>query len=150
MYKGFVSILFSMVFSTVIISATYAEGDLASYEPKSPAEAEIKKCLMDFENAIKNEDLDGVMACFHENVKYQTARSGWASKKELPKNYEWFWAERYTIKFGTPDITINGNEAVVRIPTEWESNNGAGLTLNIYTLVREGDSWLIIKRTRQR
>jgi hypothetical protein len=151
MYKGLFSFLIGVMFSVFVVNGASAEEDLASYEPKSPAEAEIKECMLDFLEAYNGRDLDRCLAHVHENAKYQkSGPNSWVSKKDLPRMWGGLWSQGLHIGYGTPEITIDEDQAVIKLPTPYDlPGMGQGVTLNTYTLVREGDSWLIIERERK-
>ena len=129
-------------------------GNLATYEPKSTAEAGVKRTLVDFENSYNAKDLEGCLGCFHKNAQYQITATGrgMTSLEYLSQYWKDLWST-YDIhlRYGAPDIEIEGEQAVVEIDahtTLMGSNSvtRAATTRNTYTMVRERDKWLIIKR----
>jgi hypothetical protein len=142
--------LLFLVSLLVFLISCAAGGRLETYEPKSPAEAEIKKSLIDFEDAYNSRDLNRCLSHAHENISYETTSGSWASKEELPDTLEWEWGIGVRIQYTTPDIALDEKQAVVKISSPWESNMGqSGFTQNTYTMVLEGDRWLTIKRERR-
>jgi ketosteroid isomerase-like protein len=123
-------------------------GRLYSYKPKSTAESEIIKCLMDYQEAWNREDLAGCLSHFHENAQLQTSSTGtMASKKDYSNLLEWRWGYEQRIQFSIPDITINGDQAVVKIQSNWTARGFSGHSEDEYDMVRVGDRWLIVKYT---
>jgi ketosteroid isomerase-like protein len=123
-----------------------------SYKPKSTAESEITKCLMDYQEAFNREDLAGCLSHFHENAQLQTSSAGtMGSKKDYSNSLEWAWGYEQRIQFLNPYITINGDQAVVKIRSDWTSSvdgrDLSGHRENEYSMVRVGDRWLIMKCT---
>jgi hypothetical protein len=148
MYKELLCLLLGMVFAVFMTSAASADGDLASYEPKSPDEAEIIKVLMVHQDDFNNRDLDGWVSCFHENAKYPDARGGLMPVEDLPGFCRTEWARDYKFTCGIPNIKIDGDKAVVRYTYHWTSNTITGESKMTLNLTRENDKWLIIKGKR--
>ncbi len=151
MYKK-VAFLFWGLFLAVFMfgCVTGGGGRLDSYKPKSTAESEITKCLMDYQEAFNREDLAGCLSHFHENAQLQTSNSGtMGSKKDYPDRLEQQWGWGTRIQFSIPNITVNGDQAVVKIRYNWELTAVpeplAGHNQCEYNMVRVGDRWLIMK-----
>lgn len=92
-------------------------GKLATYEPKSTAEAEIKKSFMDFEDAYNKRDLDRCLSHVHKDIKYEQTGGSWASRENMPQVFESAWRLGTRIRYAAPEIALDGDEAVVKIPT---------------------------------
>jgi ketosteroid isomerase-like protein len=124
-------------------------GRIESYKPKSTAESEITKCLMDLQEAFNREDLAGYLSHLHENAQLQTSPAGtMGSKKDYPDRLEQQWGFDMRTQFLSPDITIDGDQAIVKIQSNWEGREGlTGHSENEYNMVRVGDRWLIKKYT---
>ena len=121
-------------------------GGLKSYKPKSTAESEITKCLMDLQEAFNREDLAGCLSHFHENAQLQTSPSGtMGSKKDYSKRLEELWGFGTRRDYAAPDITIKGDQAVVKMSWTWEMRDVSGNAQGEYDMVHEGDRWLIMK-----
>ena len=145
MYKRMV-VLFWSLFLAVFMLGCVTGGKLDSYKPKSTAESQITKCLIDYEEAFNREDVAGCMSHFHENAQLQTSAAGtMGSKKNYPDRLEQRWGFGGRIQFSIPDITINGEQAVVKIRSDWEWREGSGYDEIEYNMVHVGDRWLIIK-----
>jgi hypothetical protein len=148
MYRVSFSLLFGLIFSMFVIGSAFGGGDLATYEPKSPAEAEIKKTLMNLQETNNKSDIDGCLCLYHENARVQTnSRGSMSAKKDLPKYYKKVWGTHPRVQFGSPEIAVDGERAVVKMKAESTKSCGAiESTANTYTMVREGGTWLIVKQ----
>ena len=147
MYRRLIFV-FSGLFLAVFMlgCVTGGGGKLDSYKPKSTAESEITKCLMDYQEAFNREDLAGCLSHFHENAQVQISHTGtMGSKKGLPDRLEYSWGFGTRIQLSKPDITINGDQAVVKIRSDWEWREGSGYNEIEYNMVHVGDRWLIMK-----
>ena len=138
--------LFWSLFLAVFMLGCVTGGGLDSYKPKSTAESEITKCLMEYQEAFNREDLAGCLSLIHKNAKLQTYRSGkMGSKKDYSNGLEIARDLGTNIQFSRPDITINGDQAVVKIRRNWTANDVIGQSGNEYNMVRVGGRWLIMK-----
>ena len=147
MYRRLIFV-FSGLFLAVFMlgCVTGGGGRIDSYKPKSTAESEITKCLMDYQEAFNREDLAGCLSHFHENAQLQTSNSStMGSKKDYPDRLEQQWGFGMRIQFSNPDITINGGQAVVKIRSNWTFRETPGHSDFEYNMVRVGDRWLIMK-----
>jgi ketosteroid isomerase-like protein len=150
MYRRLVFLFWGLFLAVFMLGCVTG---LDSYKPKSTAESKIIKCLMDYQEAFNREDLAGCLSHFHENAQLQTSSSGtMGSKKDFSDSLEFSWGYEQRIQFSSPDITINGDQAVVKIRSEWTiSVDGPkghpGHSENEYSMVRVGDRWLIMKYT---
>jgi hypothetical protein len=71
-----------------------------------------------------------------------------SSKKDLPKYYKKVWSTYPSVQFGTPEIAVDGEQAVVKLKADSTKSCGAiESTVNTYTMVREGGTWLIVKQS---
>ncbi len=153
MYRRLVFLFWGLFLAVFMLGCvTGGGGRLDSYKPKSTAESEITKCLMDYQEAFNREDLAGCLSHFHENAQLQTSPAGtMGSKKDYSNSLEWAWGYEQRIQFLNPYITINGDQAVVKIRSDWTSSvdgrDLSGHRENEYSMVRVGDRWLIMKCT---
>ncbi len=149
MYKRVVFLFWGLFLAVFALGcATGGGGHLDSYKPKSTAESKITKCLMDLQEAYNREDLTGYLSHIHENAQLQTSPAGtMGSKKDYPDRLEQQWGWGMRIQFSSPDITINGDQALVKIRSDWAGTQGTmtGHSEVEYNMVREGDRWLIMK-----
>ncbi len=145
MYRRLVFLFWGLLLAVFMIGCITG-GGLASYKSKSTAESEIIKSLMDFQEAYNREDLAGCLSVIHENAQLQNSGSGTiGSKNDYGNALETAWGYGVRIQFLSPDITINGDQAVVKIQRNWTANEVSGHVQSEYNMVRVGDRWLIMK-----
>jgi ketosteroid isomerase-like protein len=149
MYRRLVFLFWGLFLAVFMLGYfTGCGGRLDSYKPKSTAESEITKCLMDYQEAFNREDLAGCLSHFHENAQLQTSPSGtMGSKKDYSNFMEWVWGYEQRIQFSSPDIAINGDQAVVKIQRNWTARGFLGHNEDEFNMVRVRDRWLIMKYT---
>ena len=147
MYNKLVFLFWGLFLAIFMLGCvTSGGGGIDSYKPKSTAESKITKCLMNYQEAFNREDLAGVSSNFHENAQIQTSGSGnMVSKKGLPNALETAWGFGVRIQLLNPEITVNGDQAVVKIQRNWTANEITGHSEFEYHMVRVGDRWLIMK-----
>jgi len=133
--------------------ATDTSTRLRDYKPKSAAEAEIKKCLMDYELAFNRHDLEGVLALIHDQAQLQDSlRGAMVSKKEYISTLGWFFSHSSRRWYSFPTLTVKDEQADVKTRFRYlwiDPNNGAenwGSNQETLSMVREGGKWLILKR----
>lgn len=145
MYRRFVFLFWGLFPAVFMLGCvTGGGGMLDNYKPKSTAESEIKKTLMDYEEAFNSEDLSGCLSYFHEDAQVQTSNSGrMRQKKEFSERLKFLWGYSTHIKFKSPDIAINGDEAAVKVRRDWTTYELSGHSEEEYSMVRVGDRWLI-------
>jgi len=133
------TILFLMCVSIAILSCGQ-DTPLAAYEPKSPPEQGLKKTLLEFQEGVKAKDADKVKNLLSENASIMVGRDRQIlSKKEYVEILSERLAENPPISFGKPKMTVNGDNAEVRIyVTRGDSN-----FLVVYDLQYENDKWYI-------
>jgi hypothetical protein len=61
MYERRVALFCGLLLATFMIGCVTGGGTLDSYKPKSTAESEITKCLIDLQEAFNREDVDGYL-----------------------------------------------------------------------------------------
>jgi len=145
MYRRMVFLCWGL-FLAVFMLGCVTSGGLKTYKPKSTAEAEITKSLVDFQEAFNREDLAGCLSHFHENAQLQTSNSGtMGSKKDYSNRLGELWGFGVRRDYAAPDIKVNGDQAVVKISWTWEMRDVTGDAQGEYDMVREGDRWLITK-----
>ena len=147
MYKKVIFLFWGSFLAVFMLGCvTGGGGSLNSYKPKSTAGSQITKCLMDFQEAFNREDLAGCLSHFDENAQVQISHSGtMGSKKDYPERLEYSWGFGTRMQFSNPDITINGDQAAVKIQSNWTGREARGHSEVEYNMVRVGDRWLIIK-----
>ena len=151
MYNRLVFLFWGLFLSVFMVGCvTGSGGSIDSYKPKSTAESGIMKCLMDYQEAFNREDLAGCLSVIDENAQLQTSSSGTiGSKNDYGNALETAWGWGTRIQFSSPDITINGDQAVVKMRRDWayivDGNDVSGYGQVDYNMVRVGDRWLIMK-----
>ena len=116
---------------------------IEEYQVKNEDEKEIIELLTRYTEAFNKGDTEQVIPLFHENGVFVTG----STKETLPREKlaEWDserWSSWGQIKIYNPEITINGNEAKVLAKVIFGNTSFPKL----YTLVKENDEWLIMKR----
>jgi ketosteroid isomerase-like protein len=109
------------------------------YEPKSKDEAEIKKVLVTFDEAVRKKDVQRVALLLHENFKGVIGKQRQSvTKKEYLEHLLKQGAESHFA--GAPQMNISGDKADVKIPvsvgTQWYGTI-------IFHLTKEDHKWLI-------
>lgn len=83
------------------------------------------------------------MNLFHENGEYVTGRGNVIlSREKMSKRKPEDWLSDGLRNLYNPEIKINGNEATVMMQAKF----GVYKTPKIFTVVKENDKWLILKR----
>ena len=127
--------------------ATGGGGGLAAYEPNFASEAGIKKTLMQLEESSNSRDLDRYAPCLHEGCRYQNPSGNMGSKKDVLEWTKTAWAIDTFIKYGSPEITVDGDQAVVKIWCSWEyERKWSGRERYTYSMALQGERWLIMER----
>jgi hypothetical protein len=132
-------ILFLMCVFTAILSCGQ-DTPLAAYEPKSAQEQELKKTLLEFQDAVKAKNADKIKNLLSENASIMVGRERKIlSKKEYVEILPERLAENPSISFGKPKMTVTGDKAEVRIYVARGDYN----FLVVYDLQFENDKWYI-------
>ena len=116
---------------------------IEEYQVKNEDEKEIIELLTRYTEAINKGDSEQILTIFHENGVYVTGSTKETFSRE--KIAEWNlerWLTYGQRKIYNPEITINGNEAKVMAKVIFGNTSYPKL----YTLVKENDEWLIMKR----
>jgi len=151
MYNKLVFLFWGFFLNVFMIGCvTGGGGMLDSYQSKSTAESGIIKSFMDYQEAFNRKDLAGCLSLIHENAQLQTSNSGSiAPKKDYSNTLELAWGYGLRIEFSSPDITINGDQAVVKMRRAWtyvrDGRDVSGYGQVDYNMVRVGDRWLIMQ-----
>ena len=115
---------------------------LKEYQPKSPEEGAIKKVLVSSENAWNNNDIQGYLAVLHDSGNFMYGKERYiVSKQEFAERIPKIRAVKPRFKFGTPQITITGDKAVVNL-VDYSIPGGWPWTVH---LVRENENWYIMR-----
>jgi hypothetical protein len=116
---------------------------ISKYETKNEDEKEVIDLLTRYTEAINKGDAEQIIPLFHENGVYVTGRTKDSLSRE--KMAEWNsenWLMDGQRKLYNPEITINGNEAKVIAKVMYGNTSYT----QVYTLVKENNEWLIMKR----
>lgn len=119
---------------------------LQNYQPKSIEEAAIKALLVDYEKAINNHDVAGILSVFDEKAVITT---GMKRKIVSKKEYAEILPQRFTyiegVTAGTPEIAMYQEQAIVKFPLEIHMVDKSVTNPATYLMVRKNNSWLILK-----
>jgi ketosteroid isomerase-like protein len=124
---------------------------LTDYKPNSPDETSVKDLFVSMEKAWNDKDVKRVLAVYHEDAKIMEGKEQQIlSKKkydELLRDEKKGLKNSGTIKCGTPKIKISqdGTKAVTDIDMIYSQYNVVLHTT--FSLIRDGDNWLITSRT---
>ena len=116
---------------------------IEEYQAKNDDEKDIIDLLIRYTEAVNTGDSEKIVTLFHENGKYVTGRGDIAlSREKMTKWKPEDWLYDGERKFYNPEISLNGNEAEVMVHVKFEKYT----TAIIFTLVKENDKWLIMRR----
>lgn len=116
---------------------------IEEYQVKNDDEKEIIDLLIKFTEIVNTGNTEQILTLFHENGIYVTGRGNVAlSKEKMAERKTEDWLDDGLRSFYDPQITINGNEAKVMVRAKF----GNYKTYKIFTLVKENNEWLIMKR----
>lgn len=136
------ALLISLALSTLLLFNS-CDSSIEKYNPKNEDEKEIIDLLTRYTEAINKGDSEQILTLFHENGVY--VASNMSNPLSREKMAEWKpedWLSHGQRKLYNPEITINGNEAKVIAKVIYGNTSYT----NIYTLVKENNEWLIMKR----
>jgi hypothetical protein len=113
---------------------------LTNYEAKSPQEQALKSVLLDFQDGVNTLDSAKIGDLIHEDALIMTGRERKILSKAqymsvLPKRL----TENPSISLGTPNMTVIGNKAEVKIYMTRGNYNG----LIVYNMKLENNRWYI-------
>ena len=153
MYNKLVFLFWGLFLAVFMLGCVTTSGNLETYKPKSDTESQIKKSLLDYEKAFNARDLEQCLSHFHENaqIKTSTQKATMDSKRKIAEflNNRWGWGVRFT-NTSAPDITVNGNQAFVKIKRFFVAPEFSGTTDFGITMVRsDGGRWLIKSQTME-
>lgn len=132
---------FSIIFSIAIVCSCGTP--IEKYQAKSKDEKEIVDVLIKFTEVVNSGDTEEVLKLFHEKGEFVTGRGRVSiPRQELAKRKPEDWLDDGLRKFYNPEIEIKGNEAKVLL----EARFGNYKTPKIFTLVKENNHWIIMKR----
>lgn len=117
---------------------------VAKSEPISAEEKELKTFLADYEEAWNKEDVNAIMAFYHDNAKIMTGRNrSIVSRAKYTDIMPGKLKQAGSMKFGKPKIKITENRAKVKVTAEL-SRMSRDVRFCFY-MVRENGRWLITK-----
>jgi hypothetical protein len=116
---------------------------IEEYQAKDNDEKEIIDLLIRYTEAINTGDSEKILTLFHEKGVYVASDGNITLSRE--KMSEWKrenWLSYGLRKLYNPEIKLNGNEAEVMVKVKYGNVSYA----QIFTLVKENDKWLIMRR----
>ena len=116
---------------------------LNKYKPKSDDEKQIIALLNTYADDCNKKDLAGIQATFLKDGIYYGGRGATIKASEIITSDPEFWTSFGELRLYDPKITINDNEAKLTLVTRYGT---AGRFHAAFTLVKENDKWLIMKR----
>ena len=119
------------------------ETSINQYQPKSDDEKDIIDLLTRYTEAVNKGDTEQIVTLFHKNGVYIASNGSIIlSKEKMSKWKPEDWTAYGIRKICDPEITINGNEAKVMAKVKYGNTSYS----QIFTLVKENDEWLIMRR----
>lgn len=116
---------------------------IEEYQTKNVDEKSIIDLLIRFTEIVITGDSEKILTLFHENGTYVIGGGNVPlSRDKMAKWKPDDWLSDGLRKFYNPKITLNGNEAKVMV----EAKFGNYKTPKLYTLAKENNEWLIMKR----
>jgi Putative lumazine-binding len=116
---------------------------IEKYKAKNDDEKQIIDLLIRYTDAVNKGDSDQIVPLFHENGVYIASGGNIILSRE--KMSEWKpedWTALGIRRLYDLKITLNGNEAKVKTRVKYGNVSYAG----IFTLVKENNEWLIMRR----
>ena len=132
--------IFFVIITGALFTLFYGCATVHDYEPKSQDEVEIKAFLVDMETKWKNIDKPGYLSLMSDDAKIMMGGDRKIiSKAEYAKLLPDRMKEIGPMKFGTPEINVTGNTAIVNLSLSVR-NRTRPFTLN---LLRIQDRWML-------
>jgi hypothetical protein len=136
--------------SILIFGCATGMTPLRDYKPKSQAETEIKKTLLNLEEVRNQGDIQRALTFIHDQAQFQDGCRSLAtvSKAEIPDVLERSIEYRCTRKYLSPTISVRGVQADVKISVVYDCKSSPWDTFvqqAIVSMVKEGDKWLLLK-----
>jgi hypothetical protein len=125
------------------VSVSCARVTLYNHQPKSPDEEAIIEVTKVNQDTLKNKDLSGHLATFHDNASIMI----WRGKEVIVSNEEYAEWLPNTTRWGAPGvlydikITVSGDKADFKGRHETYMGYNAPVTS---VLVKENDKWYIL------
>jgi ketosteroid isomerase-like protein len=138
--------VYQWLFLLAVVAIIGCTATLRNYQPKSVDEAAIKAVLVDYEKAINNHDVAGILSVMNEKAEITTGMDRRIVSKE---EYAEILPQRFTyisgVTAGTPEIVIKEKHAIVKFPLEIHMKDKSVTNPAIYLMIRENNNWLILK-----
>jgi hypothetical protein len=116
---------------------------IEEYQAKNNDEKDIIDLLKRYTKIINTGNTEQILTLFHENGVYVTGRGNVPlSREKMSKRKQEDWLSDGLRSLYNPEIKINGNEAAVMVQAKF----GNYKTYKIFTLIKENNKWLIMKR----
>lgn len=133
-----------IIFTALQLFLIYSCGTpIEEYQAKNNDEKGIVDLLIRYTEAINTGNTEQILNLFHENGEYVTGRGNVIlSREKMSKRKPEDWLSDGLRNLYNPEIKINGNEATVMMQAKF----GVYKTPKIFTVVKENDKWLILKR----
>ena len=120
-----------------------ATATIEEYQTKNEDEKQIIDLLKRYTKIINTGNTEKILTLFHENGVYVTGRGNVPLLREkMSKWKQEDWLSDGLRSLYNPEINIDGNEAAVMVQAKF----GNYKTYKIFTLVKENDEWLIMRR----
>jgi len=135
--------LFSIGILIAICSMYSCSTPIEEYQTKNEDEKQIIDLLKRYTKIINTGNTEKILTLFHENGVYVTGRGNVPlSREKMSKWKQEDWLSDGLRSLYNPEINIDGNEAAVMVQAKF----GNYKTYKIFTLVKENDEWLIMRR----
>lgn len=133
-----------IIFTALQLFLIYSCGTpIEEYQAKNNDEKGIVDLLIRYTEAINTGNTEQILNLFHKNGEYVTGRGNVIlSREKMSKRKPEDWLSDGLRNLYNPEIKINGNEATVMMQAKF----GVYKTPKIFTVVKENDKWLILKR----
>ena len=133
--------IFLLLFSFFFVCS--CNTPIEEYQTKNNDEKEIIDLLIKYTEAVNKGDSEQIVPLFHGNGVYiASAGNIILSRKKMSKWKTEDWKAHGARKLCDPEITINGNKAKVMAKVKYGTTSYS----QIFTLVKENNEWLIMRR----
>jgi hypothetical protein len=133
--------IFILSFSFLLVCS--CSTPIEEYKAKNDDEKDIIDLLKRYTKIINTGNTEQILTLFHENGVYVTGRGNVPlSREKMSKWKQEDWLSDGLRSLYNPEINIDGNEAAVMVQAKF----GNYKTYKIFTLVKENDEWLIMRR----
>jgi uncharacterized protein (TIGR02246 family) len=113
------------------------------YQSNNEDEQKIVELLKKYTEATNRGETEQILALFHDDGEYVTGRGRVSlSKEKMSKRKPEDWLDDGKRELYNPEITVAGNEAKVLVQARF----GNYKTAKLFTLIKENNEWLILRR----